>query len=107
LGGNVHTIKQNTEALLVGSKEIGLEVNVDKTKYMVISRDHNAGRSHNIKIGNSSFGRVEHLKKFWNNRNTTNFFLGRNEEQIEFRECLLSFGAESFYFQFAIRKLKD
>ena len=39
LGGSVHTIKENAEALKVASKEIGLEVNADKTKYMVMSRD--------------------------------------------------------------------
>jgi hypothetical protein len=39
----------------VASKEIGLEVNVDKTKYMVMSRDENAVRSHRMKIDNSSF----------------------------------------------------
>ena len=37
LGGSIHTIKENAEALIVASKEIGLEVNVDKTKYMVMS----------------------------------------------------------------------
>jgi len=42
LGGSVHTIKKNTEALLVHSKEIGLKVNADKTKYMAMSRDQNA-----------------------------------------------------------------
>jgi len=43
LGGIVHTIKKNTEALLVSSKEISLEENADKTKYMVMSQDQNAG----------------------------------------------------------------
>ena len=43
LGGRVHTVKGNTEALVVASKEIGLEVNVDKTKYTVVSGDKNAG----------------------------------------------------------------
>jgi len=43
LGGSVHTIKKNAEALVVASKEIGLEVNADVTKYMVISQDQNAG----------------------------------------------------------------
>jgi len=38
----------------VASKEIGLEVNTDKTKYMVMSRDQNAGRIHNIKFDNRS-----------------------------------------------------
>jgi len=44
------------------SKETGLEVNADKAKYMVMSRNQNAGQSHNIKIYNSSFERVERLK---------------------------------------------
>jgi hypothetical protein len=39
LGGSIHTIRKNTEALLIASKEIGLEVNAEKTKYMVMSRD--------------------------------------------------------------------
>ena len=43
LGGSVQTTQKNTETLLVTSKEIGLEVNTDKTKYVVMSRDQNAG----------------------------------------------------------------
>ena len=39
LGGSVHTVKENAEALVVATKEIGLEVKVDKTKYMIMSRD--------------------------------------------------------------------
>jgi hypothetical protein len=39
LGGSLHTIRKNTEALLIASKEIGLEVNAEKTKYMVMSQD--------------------------------------------------------------------
>jgi hypothetical protein len=40
LGGSVHTIKENAEALVADSKETGLEVNVNKSNYNVISRDH-------------------------------------------------------------------
>jgi len=58
LGRSVHTIKENTEALVVASKETGPEVNVDKTRYMVM-RNRNAGQSHNTKIDKSSLGRVE------------------------------------------------
>jgi len=68
LGGSLHPIKENTEALVVASKEIGLEVNADNTKYMVISRDQNAGRSDNIKIDNNFFERVEQADvavRFW------------------------------------------
>ena len=47
-------MKENAEALLVPTKEIGLEVNADKTKYMVMYRDRNAGRGHSVKIDNCS-----------------------------------------------------
>jgi hypothetical protein len=62
LGGNVHAVQKNTEALVAAAKEIGLEVNADKTKYMVMSLDQNAGRNQNIRIDNSSFERVEEFK---------------------------------------------
>jgi hypothetical protein len=63
LGASVHTTQKNIVALVVGSKEIGLEVNAEKkTKYMVMPRDQNAGRSHGIKIDNSSFERVEEFR---------------------------------------------
>jgi adenosyl cobinamide kinase/adenosyl cobinamide phosphate guanylyltransferase len=42
LARSVNTIKKNTEALIFVSKEIGREVNADKTKYMVMYRDQNA-----------------------------------------------------------------
>ena len=58
LGGHIHTIKKNTEALVVASKE-SLEVNADETKYMVMSRNQDAGRSHSIKTDNGYFERVE------------------------------------------------
>jgi len=39
LGGSIHTVKENAEALVAATREIGLEVSADKTKYMVMSRD--------------------------------------------------------------------
>jgi len=54
-----HTLKENTEALVAATREIGLEVSADKTKYMVMSWDQNAGRIHSVKIDNSTFERVE------------------------------------------------
>jgi hypothetical protein len=64
LGGSVHTVqvKENAEALVVVSQEIGLEVNADKTKYIVMSRDQTAGRRRSMKIDNSSFKRVEEFE---------------------------------------------
>jgi len=50
LEGSKHNIKKNPEAQVVASKETGLEVNADKIKYMVMSRDQNAGRSRSISL---------------------------------------------------------
>ena len=41
MGGSLHTIEENTETLVVCSKESGLEVKAHNTNYMVISRDQN------------------------------------------------------------------
>ena len=48
--------------MLAASKEIGLEVNVDKTKYMIMSGDQNAGRSHTMRINIRSSEMVEQFK---------------------------------------------
>jgi len=62
LGGSVLTLKKNTNALVVASKEIGLEVNAERSEYMGMSRDQNSGQNHNIKLDNKSFERVEQFK---------------------------------------------
>jgi hypothetical protein len=78
MGRSVHTIKKNTGSLVVASKDIGLEVNADKTKYVVMSRDQKSGRSHNIKTDNSSFESVEHFKYLGTNLRHKKFYSGRN-----------------------------
>ncbi|KAJ4429378.1 hypothetical protein ANN_21535 [Periplaneta americana] len=62
LGENPQTIRENTEILVEASKAIGLEVNPEKTKYMIMSRDQNIVRNGNIKIGDLSFEEVEKFK---------------------------------------------
>jgi hypothetical protein len=52
LGDNIDTIKENTETLTDGSKEVGLGINVEKTKYMVLSHHQNAGQNQDINIAN-------------------------------------------------------
>jgi hypothetical protein len=61
LGGSVQTVKENAEALVFASNETGLEVNADKTKYMVMSRDH-----------------IFQLQISGNNLNKSKFYSGRN-----------------------------
>jgi hypothetical protein len=48
--------------LVAATREIGLEVSADKTKYMVMSRDQNAGRNHSVRMDNSIFERVEEFE---------------------------------------------
>jgi len=56
LGGSIHTIKKkNFEVSVVASKKSGLVVNTEKSKYVAMYRDQNAGQSHNIKIHNKLF----------------------------------------------------
>jgi hypothetical protein len=64
---SIHTTKTNTTASVVAIKENGQEVNADKTEYTVMSQDENAGRSHTIKIDNSSFERVEQRLRVFEN----------------------------------------
>jgi hypothetical protein len=62
LGESVHATKKIKDALVVASKEIGLEINADKTKYIVIYREQNAPQIYDIKVDNSLFERVEQFK---------------------------------------------
>ena len=74
LGGSIHTVKENAEALVFVTKEIGLEVNADKTKYMFMSREQTAGLSHTMKIDNSSIERMEEFKYLGKTLTTQNSF---------------------------------
>jgi hypothetical protein len=58
LGDNINTMTKSKEALTDASKEDGLEVNTEKTQYMLMSHHQNAGQNHNIKIGNRAFENV-------------------------------------------------
>jgi hypothetical protein len=74
LSENIHTVR-NTEALLVASENNDLEVNAEKTKYMLISREHNAGQNRRTKIGSESFGCVakfEYLRTTQTNQSCIN-----------------------------------
>jgi hypothetical protein len=106
LGGSVHTVQGNAEALVAASKEIGLEVNCDKTRYVVMSGEQNAGRSHSIKIDNSYFERVEQIRHLGTNLTNQSSVQEENKCRLKSRnacyrsvqpevtECLLSLGAD-------------
>ena len=62
LGENLQTVRENVEIFIKASKDTGLEVNSENTKYMIISRRQNVIQNQNIVIGNLSFEYVEKFK---------------------------------------------
>jgi hypothetical protein len=54
LGDNIDTIEKNTKTLIDVSMEVGLEINIEKTKYMLLSLHQNAGQNRDIKIAKRS-----------------------------------------------------
>jgi hypothetical protein len=63
LDDSVKTIIKNSETLLEASRDIGLETNAEKTKYMIMFRHQNSERNQNIKTANESL-------EMWQNPNT-------------------------------------
>jgi hypothetical protein len=62
LNENVHTIKKNRQALLVSSREIGLQVNPEETRHMFMPHEQNAVQNHNKTIRNKSSEGVAKFK---------------------------------------------
>jgi hypothetical protein len=59
LGDSVNTIKENSETLLEAGRDTDLEINVEKTKYMIMSHP-NSGQNQNIRIADELI-RTHHL----------------------------------------------
>jgi hypothetical protein len=62
LGDNIDTIKKNTETLMDINKEVDLEINVEKTKYMLLYHLQNAVPNHDIKVANRLFEDVPQFR---------------------------------------------
>jgi predicted acetyltransferase len=60
LGGSIHIKKENSETLLESSRDIGLEISAEKTKYIIMSRHHNSGQNQITRTANESMKRWQH-----------------------------------------------
>jgi hypothetical protein len=60
---------------------VGLEINIEKTKYMLLSRHQNVGQSRDVKIANRSFENVAQFKYLGTTVTNQNLF----QEEIKMR----------------------
>jgi hypothetical protein len=59
---NIDTVNKMTVTLIDTSKEVGLDVYIEKTKYMLLSRHQNAEQNHDTKIANRCFVNVAQFR---------------------------------------------
>jgi hypothetical protein len=106
LGHSVNTIKDNSETLLEGSRNTDLEINAEKSKYMIMSLHPNSGQNQNIRITNESFEKVEKFKYL----GTT--LTNQNDIHDEIKSRLNSgnacyYSVQNLFFPSHIKKPKD
>jgi hypothetical protein len=100
---NTDAINKITETLTDASKEVGLEENFEKTRYLLVFRDQNVVQNRDIKIGNRSIENVSQFK-YLGMIVTNQIFI---QEEIEFWECMLPFSPEPSVLLPAVKKCKD
>jgi hypothetical protein len=62
LGDSIYTVNKNRDTLIVASKEVSVEINVEKTKYMLLSRHQIADQNWDLDIVNRLFENMSQLK---------------------------------------------
>jgi sorting nexin-29 len=98
LDNSVNTIKENTESLLEARRDVGLEINAEKTKYMIMSRHPNSGQNQIIRIANELFESVATFKYLETTLTNQNDICDEIKSRLNSRKCLLLFSPKSFVF---------
>jgi hypothetical protein len=75
LGDSTNSMKENSETLLEASRDIDIEINAEKTKYMIMSRHPNSGQNQNVRISNESFEKVAKFKYLGTTLTSQNTFM--------------------------------
>jgi hypothetical protein len=105
VGENIDTIQRNTKALLDASKEAGMEVNPEKTKYMLVSRCQKAGQRQSIKIGNRYFESVAKFKYFGTTLTVQNCIYEKIKSRLNSENSTI--GATVVSFTFLVTRLAN
>jgi hypothetical protein len=84
---NVNTTREKKGTLIGIARYVGLEINAEKTQYMIMSRHPNSEQNQNIRIANEWFENVAKFKYLGTTLTNQNDI----HDEIKSRECLLSF----------------
>jgi hypothetical protein len=98
--------KKRAETLIDASKEVGLEINIEKTKYMLLSRHQDVGQNRDIKRENRSFENVSQFKYLGTTKTNKNLI----QEEITRRltSCNACYhSVQNLVFSFTVEKLKN
>jgi hypothetical protein len=105
LGDNIDTIQKNTETLIDASKKVGLEINKEKTKYMLLSRHQNAGQYRDIEIANRRFKNVLQFKYLGTTVTNQNLIQEEINRRLSLVNALLPFSPEPSVFPSVDKKI--
>jgi hypothetical protein len=59
---SINTVQENSKTLIEASRDVGLEINAEKTKCTIMSHHLNSGQDWNVRIANESFENVAKFK---------------------------------------------
>jgi hypothetical protein len=87
LGDDTETIQKNTQTLIGSGKQVGLEINTERTKYMLLSHHQNAGQNHGIKMANRCSENVAQFRYLETTVKNQNLNKGKIKRRLNSGNC--------------------